>query len=268
MDLESKYVYKKEVDKSMLKEGIGIPISFQPLFQLRYEHQLKRGESRSIKLSIEGRQYDATLKNQIFNQEKYRNHADILQIRYTESSGIPGAFRKIFKYSIEYISRNEKPEKKEYLAIYITDDPFVFITEAVTIQELSDAAQLVYSYPELELETLLEMADEFAGIVREARFQNIRRLDREIGNSLKIHYKYRCQICGQDIGRQYDVNVAHSHHIDPFSTSLNNNSNNIMIVCPNHHNVIHAANPAFDRTLKIFQYNNGLREGLILNNHI
>ena len=81
-------------------------------------------------------------------------------------------------------------------------------------------------------------------------------------------YDYRCQICGQRVGELYDSHVVESHHIDYFVKSLNNDMNNIMIVCPNHHNIIHDVNPFFDRGKKVFIYNNYYKEGLILNYHL
>lgn len=50
--------------------------------------------------------------------------------------------------------------------------------------------------------------------------------------------------------------------------SLNNNMNNIMIVCPNHHSIIHDVNPCFDKKGGIFIYKNGYKEGLQLNYHL
>ena len=43
---------------------------------------------------------------------------------------------------------------------------------------------------------------------------------------------------------------------------------NLLIVCPNHHRIIHAANPTFDRQQKIYIYPNGYAEGLKLNLHL
>jgi len=93
-------------------------------------------------------------------------------------------------------------------------------------------------------------------------------LSKAIGNSLKVEYGYRCQICGEYIGERYGSNLIHAHHIDYFTQSLNNNSNNILVVCPNHHGIIHDRNPEFDHAEKVYCYPNGLREGLKLNHHI
>ena len=49
---------------------------------------------------------------------------------------------------------------------------------------------------------------------------------------------------------------------------VNNNANNIMILCPNHHGIIHDQNPRFDRKCKMYHYPNGYKEGLRLNLHL
>jgi predicted HNH restriction endonuclease len=69
-------------------------------------------------------------------------------------------------------------------------------------------------------------------------------------------------------GHKYGSNLIHAHHIEPFSQSLNNNASNIMILCPNHHGIIHDQNPQFDRKRKVFQYPNGYAEGLKVNLHL
>lgn len=47
--------------------------------------------------------------------------------------------------------------------------------------------------------------------------------------------------------KAYDANIAEAHYIDYFANSLNNDSNSQLIVCRNHHSIIHNKNPKFDR---------------------
>jgi predicted restriction endonuclease len=96
----------------------------------------------------------------------------------------------------------------------------------------------------------------------------IRKLNRKIGENLKLLYGYRCQICGRLIGEEYGSHIAEAHHIDYFVNSLNNDANNQMILCPNHHSIIHDVNPVFDRKRLIYIYKNGLEEKLMLNQHL
>lgn len=59
-----------------------------------------------------------------------------------------------------------------------------------------------------------------------------------------------------------------SHHIDYFVASLNNDARNQLIVCPNHHSIIHDTNPVFDRRRLLYIYKNGLEQRLMLNQHL
>ena len=87
-------------------------------------------------------------------------------------------------------------------------------------------------------------------------------------DQLKQLYGYRCQICGAFIGEKYGSSLIHAHHIEYFTKSMNNDASNVLIVCPNHHGIIHDRNPVFDFQKKIYRYPNGYQEGLKLNLHI
>jgi len=82
------YIYKKEVDWSVLNYGINIPVSLQDVFYTNMKFRLKRGESKKIKLIIEQGEYLVMLINQAFNEQKYPNHKNILQMRYIPKSEI------------------------------------------------------------------------------------------------------------------------------------------------------------------------------------
>jgi len=110
--------------------------------------------------------------------------------------------------------------------------------------------------------------DSSAGILESERVVKIRKLNKKIGDNLKLLYGYRCQLCGKLIGEEYGSHIAEAHHIDYFVKSLNNDANNQMIVCPNHHSIIHDANPEFDRKRLLYVYKNGLEQRLVINKHL
>ena len=66
----------------------------------------------------------------------------------------------------------------------------------------------------------------------------------------------------------YGSHIVEAHHIDYFVSSLNNDASNQLIVCPNHHSIIHDTNPIFDRQRLIYIYKNGLEQRLVLNQHL
>jgi len=91
---------------------------------------------------------------------------------------------------------------------------------------------------------------------------------RSIIEQLKKLYHYQCQICGYSFAETYGANYAEAHHIDYFTKTQNNNAKNIMILCPNHHRIIHQTAPVFDRDALIWIYQNGLVESLKYNIHL
>ena len=120
----------------------------------------------------------------------------------------------------------------------------------------------------IEAEIDYDEKDESAGLNINQRLVKVRKLNRLIGENLKLLYGYRCQICGQLIGEEYGSHIAEAHHIDYFVNSLNNDADNQMIVYPNHHRIIHDANPVFDRQRRMYRYANGFEQRLVLNKHL
>ena len=272
------YIYKKEIDWSALHLGINIPVKLQDVFYDSMRLVLKRGEKKGIKLLINGEAYIANLANISFDERKYPNHKDLLQIRYTPNSMIAKLLRSIFSSSYDYLLDRKLLENKrkplsvpigqrEYVAIYATPKNDELYIECITNSEIAEAKQELLKFPETELELLMSKEDSPA-IIEKSGVSKIRKLDRTIGDALKVAYNFKCQICALNIGDIYSVKVAHTHHIEYFSISLNNNADNIMVICPNHHSIIHATNPIFDRKDKVFLFPNGYIEKLQLNLHL
>ena len=277
------YIYKKEVDKSFLKEGFSIPVANQVYFQKSVDQFLKRGQRKSIKILLDGDIYNAKLVNQSFDENKYPAHKDILQIRYTPKGDLSKRLKQIFFQSHDYIdterSKLQKiskryikipPELKEYGALYTTDDPDTLLLECITESD-NEFAKSNFSNmneEEFEFENNYKTLDTSAKIESKLQLTKIRKLDKAIGENLKIFYDFRCQICGRNVSVKYGTNIVEAHHIEPFVTSLNNNAENIMILCPNHHRIIHKTNPTFNRETLLFKYENGWYEKLKLNAHL
>lgn len=268
------YIMQKKVDKSVLCQGMTIPQVFHEVFYQKLGIRLQHGESTKVKAFLNGTEFEVKVTNQTFNKEKYSTHQDILQIRYDSNHELIQSLRAIFKNTwnclLEYRSSNNTfrgfqpaDDQEEYLAIYAVDGTMLF--ECISSTEYSDGVHEIQSMEEVVFET---QRDDSAYIEQKIGVRKIRHLSRGIGNSLKELYGYRCQICGNYIGEKYGSKLIHAHHIEYFTKSLNNNPENILIVCPNHHGIIHDCNPVFDRTERAFHYPNGLVEGLILNHHI
>lgn len=69
-----------------------------------FHHQLKampegmpqHGETRNVKVVIDGVDYDVQMKNQGFDRTKHDGHADVIQIRHSEGSELVKRFREVF----------------------------------------------------------------------------------------------------------------------------------------------------------------------------
>lgn len=276
---EHYYIYKKEVDWSVLREGFSIPVSIQVVFKKRMKNYLKRGEKRDIKVMLDEHTYQVKLINQPFDEQKYPGHADIVQIRYSPQSPFAIKLREVFKSSLDYLwieKTNAKksirvPEiKREYLVLYTTPIEhtffFDYITSAESVQ-IKDSMSGI-NEDDFEFQSNYKMFDDSARIVTKEHVIKVRKLDRAIGESLKLFYNYKCQICGDNFSNKYNCLISEVHHIDFFVSSLNNDANNIIVLCPNHHRVINKTNPIFKREKIIFVYPNGLEEKLALNKHL
>lgn len=281
MQTES-YVYKKEVDWSLFNYGFAIPLEYQVVFKQIANRFIARGESSKIHLYLNGRRYEARLNNNKIS-DRFGNRADIVQVRYTQNSDLAVALRSVFRRSYAYINGIKKlqepgskkhislPEDcKEYLAVYTTEYDDSYVLEAIAADEVETLKETIQGKQErlIEAEIDFEVKDEGAGIHTNQRLVRIRKLNRLISENLKLLYGYRCQLCGQLIGEEFGSHVAEAHHIDYFVNSLNNDANNQMIVCPNHHSIIHDADPVFDRRRRMYIYRNGLEQRLVLNKHL
>jgi len=281
MNFNESYIYQKEVDWSLLHQGLTIPVHLQVAFKsllTGYE----RGIGRTVTIFIQDQPFEAILINQNFDRKKFRQHSDVVQIRFSEKSKIPQKLRVIFKASYAFLKRKREQtrgkktfirlpaENREYLVFYTTTNPDVFLAEPITKQELSEANLFLAGLAEEEFEGYGEFArtDESASIELRPQLAKIRKLDRSIGEDLKRVYDYRCQICGDNFAEPHDQRIVQVHHIIEFVRSMNNDYNNLMITCPNHHSVIHKANPIFNRKSLKLSYPNGYDETLVLDRHL
>lgn len=282
---ESIYIYKKEVDWSLLHQGLTIPVSIQVVFKQLINQQLPRGITKNINLILDGKKYPAKLVNQNFDERKYPKHKDIVQIRYEPTSKIAKQLRKIFSNLYQYLSeikRNDiKQEYKkrplpipenmtQYVVVYTTSFDDTFLLDYITNKEHNEIENSIASLTEeeFELNTNYNRVDLSTSIQEKSKLIKIRKLDHSICDNLKLLYDFRCQITGKNFGEKYNSEVAEAHHIDYFTKSLNNNSDNIIVVSPNYHRLIHKTNPEFDRNKLAFIFPNGLIEKLKINIHL
>ena len=280
--ISDEYVYKKEVDWSLFNYGFAIPIEHQVVFSQVAGRFIQRGESKDVNLYLNGKSYKAKLNNNRIDK-KFGPHADIVQIRYTQNSDLAQALRGCFQRSYAYISKmkqlQEKESKKhiplpddykEYLAVYTTEYDDTYVLETICSLDMEVLRDTISERSEriMEAQFNFDVKDDTAGFKEKEQIVKIRKLNKKIGDNLKRLYGYRCQICGRRIGEEYGSHVVEAHHIDYFVKSLNNDASNQIIVCPNHHSIIHDVDPVFDRGRLLYIYSNGFEEKLVLNQHL
>lgn len=255
------FLFKKNVDKSMLYVGLAIPKHIQPSIEMLYDEGIAKGETKDIQLVIDGLTYGAIVT-------KYNTSVEMMQIHYGAKSAIAVKLRDIFKYTDQQISTNRLiPEsKREYAGIYIENSKLHF--ECVALDDIENECEYTSTMDEQSIENYYDMKDTAARYEFKEKVSKFRKVNQDIIENLKQLYNCRCQICGETIGLECGTKVSQAHHIEYFSKSLNNDSDNIVILCPNHHALIHNQNPIFDRQRKRFIFPNGYVAELKLNKHL
>ncbi|MCR5833039.1 MAG: hypothetical protein K6G55_00075 [Selenomonadaceae bacterium] len=270
------FILQRNLDWSTFYRGFAVSVAMQDIFSLHLSAgTLTHGEKREIKIILAGETFPVILSSVNFNRGRYPEHRDMWQITYGKNSGIAQMLRKIFAHTFEILERQRQDKNflppndtKEYFVLYATDLKDTFLMEPIFNGNIAKAE---FVQEETSLENLLELptlTDSEAAIVEKYRLTKIRKLNRSIGNYLKKLYDFRCQLCGENIGEIYGAKIAECHHINYFVQSLNNDASNLLIVCPNHHRIIHAVNPTFDTDRKIYLFPNGYEQTLKLNFHL
>jgi 5-methylcytosine-specific restriction enzyme A len=92
--------------------------------------------------------------------------------------------------------------------------------------------------------------------------------NRRLVSELNGFYAGRCQLCAFDSLTLYSVESAESHHIVYRSRGGPDIMENLVLLCPNHHTVIHATDATFDYAKLAFQFPNGRVEPVCINKHL
>lgn len=140
-------------------------------------------------------------------------------------------------------------------------------TRLVATDMQDNIPQIDATLSDVEIEAIINANDTTAAISLRQTEQKTRIYNPLIIENLKKLYQYRCQICSYS-AQAYGVHIAEAHHILPFSSAQNNDADNIMILCPNHHRLIHKANATFDAQRKSFVFPNHAELKIELNLHL
>jgi 5-methylcytosine-specific restriction protein A len=103
------YFIKKQVDWSVLNQGLSIPVTLQDRVFHIINRDIKRGERIKIDILYGSNIYQVDLVNQAFDENKYSGHASVLQIRYNPGSEICKMLRVVFRTSYDYMGIKNEP---------------------------------------------------------------------------------------------------------------------------------------------------------------
>ena len=283
MEFNRNFIMQKRVDWSLLNQGMTIPVSVCALLKSWNNDILTHGFQFDIEVVINGKSFDAKLKNQNFVQENWEGHKDVIQIRYSPNSPLAKQFRAIFHKSYAYFyeqkvvlgrrGRIPMPENiHEYVRLYLVDSLNMIYVECCYSEDFEQLAETLRTIPEEVYEASDDdkffMTDKTASIIEKELLVKYRKMDRSIILMLKKFYDYRDEISGEKIGTEYGDSVVEAHHIDYFTKSQNNDSTNIIIISPNYHRIIHKNNPHFNRKKFQFEFLNGEKLKLKLYDHL
>ena len=113
------YLFKKNVDKSLLKAGLTIPKDSYSKLLEAVQVTLTKGEKTDVTVFIEDNSYKVTLTN--VNLDENISNREVLQIRYSEGSAICKKLKEIFTYSQAKIEKNEGESlNEESVDVYAT----------------------------------------------------------------------------------------------------------------------------------------------------
>lgn len=112
----SVFLFQKEVDQSLLKAGLTIPVTMHGKVQDAVGLQLSKGQRADIKILLEGQYYDAVLTNVNFSEPNANRI--VFQIRYSEGSPICQKLKALFASADLSSSKGQGP----YIEVYANDD--------------------------------------------------------------------------------------------------------------------------------------------------
>ena len=121
---------------------------------------------------------------------------------------------------------------------------------------------------EEEIEYIINFKDSTSKIQVSKSETKKRVYNTTIIKQLKRLNKGKCQICGKSVGKDYNVDVSEVHHMNYFSKSYDNDASNLIVLCPDHHRLIHKLNPKYDEEDKSFVFSNGKRLKITIDHHL
>ena len=112
----SRFLFEKDVDQSLLKSGLTIPVNMHGQIQESVGVHLSKGQRAGIKILLDGTSYDALLTN--VNLDEARSNRVVFQIRYAEGSPLCQKLKELFSY----VDFSDSSAQKGTIEVYSTGE--------------------------------------------------------------------------------------------------------------------------------------------------
>lgn len=97
--------------------------------------------------------------------------------------------------------------------------------------------------------------------------REVPRRSRALVEALRVMYRGRCQVCGWESRTAHVVDVCEAHHLQWLSRGGDDATENMVLLCPNHHRLVHALDAPLDFRDLAFDLG-ARREALRFNEHL
>jgi 5-methylcytosine-specific restriction enzyme A len=198
-----------------------------------------------------------TLNRPRFRYGRYRVWGDLTESRYFRVDGQFGVEQIIRALSIRADATVLGRSFQGAAAVRpITRDDHLILAVAARQLPLEPRARIL---PEERLEAALLLGDSATvkrlvlggarGLAEERQeylYSQAPTRDRQIVRELRDLYSGRCQVCEWNPRVIYGRDVCHTHHLQWLSRGGEDNRDNMVLICPNHHAAIHQCDAPFD----------------------
>ena len=198
-----------------------------------------------------------TMNRPDFRYGDYRVWGDVDRSRYFRVEGAPSVERIIRFLSIRTEAQVLGRSFQGHAAVRkITDDDHRILRKAARDLPLEPRARIL---PEEKLEAALIMGDrssveqlvheEKPGVAEERKqylYEEAPQRNPNLVGRLQNLYEGHCQICWWDPVSEYGEPLCEGHHIQWLSRGGDDDFDNLMLVCPNHHRAIHRCDAPLD----------------------
>lgn len=212
------------------------------------------GLTDAIRQIVNGKEGEVE-EREIYEQLTYRLNIQREQREVTfHQPNFQHSVRKILSYLVErneiirvrdgvFVSRKEVSLQKTQIDTIYKRDSII-----ATLDEINDPVEFDNKIQKLakskqELRNLLGIMDSESQFPRRVLTQvEVTNRNRNLANALKKFHEYKCQFCGYTFKEKNGNQYCEEHHIKQIAKDGLDASNNIIILCANHHEKITRAN--------------------------